>query len=132
MEPLIQPHSHLCTKKVKDTTLASIGIVEYYICSKPAVVSVSGGMWCKGHLKAHTNKQTLWGLRKNYKPATEEDLIKGRSIKLASECTHNLYMYIKGSIYKWSKVTNSYTIKTEIEPNHKLFYIKSWGSQPTI
>lgn len=89
------------------------------ICGKPIYRS---GL-CKHHHTRAIEKMKHWIDRDNYRAATENDLINGRSLKLKNTHLHELYKYKNGKMTKYSYKFNRYLL-CEVLADFNLFCVK--------
>lgn len=90
------------------------------LCSKP---DFKEGL-CKYHYTRNIEKQKNWIDRKNYRPATEEDLERGISLKLRSTNQHNIYKVIQGKVKIYSSKQDKY-IDSDLLSDFNLFCVKT-------
>lgn len=89
-------------------------------CDKP---EYKDGL-CARHYKRAKEKQQNWGDRKTYRPATQEDLDRGRSLKLKATSVHAIYNCRGGEIKKYSAKEDKF-ISTDIKADYNLFCVKN-------
>lgn len=107
----------MCTKVVQHTA-RNIGKTYKSVCEKP---DYKDGL-CKHHYSRKMEKQKNWIDRDDYRPATQNDLDTGRSLKLRNTNQHNLYQLRKGVIKQFSSTQNKY-IEVDIAPDFNLFCV---------
>lgn len=83
----------MCTKIIQHSA-REIGKTYKSRCNKP---DYKNGL-CKYHYDKTIEKQKNWIDRENYKPATIDDILKGRSLKLRNSNQNLIFMYRKGII----------------------------------
>lgn len=112
-----------CNKKIKHG-MRDMGIMYSTICNKPSYIDANGknhGL-CHGHYNKLQKKLVNWIDRKEYRQATEQDLLEGRSLKLSNTHTNKLYQVIKGQVYEWHN--GGYNLITDIKLDPTLFSVK--------
>lgn len=107
-----------CNKKIKHT-MRDMGIIGTSICDKPVH---EAGM-CLGHYNAWQRKLVFWGQRKEYREATMDDLLKGRSVKLKLTNVHNIFRCLGGKMKRYSSKENKY-VETDYPVDNNLFCVK--------
>ena len=110
-----------CKKKVKES-MRNIGIVYSRECGKPVY---KDGL-CHHHYQRMIDKSKCWGDRPNYRPATQEDFDRNRSMKLKASNVHHIYRYRKrdNSMLRYNQKANGW-IRTDIAPDPELFCVNT-------
>lgn len=104
----------ICGKKYTDTRF---GFPVKTTCQRP--VTEKG--LCSYHLKKSIAKSTAWGDRKDYRPATQQDLDNYRSLKLKNTNRHMLFRLNKGVIQENQK---DVWVDADLTPDFNLFCVK--------
>lgn len=116
MTILQQPHGHVCTKIINNTTnIGWLQLQEQWQCSKPAVVQAPGEdkYWCQRHLNKNNERLANWIDRKGYVPVTWKDMEK-YILKPKNSNVNAQYRCRKGAIYKENHKTSKFDILTEL------------------
>jgi hypothetical protein len=103
-----------CGKKIIKT---EFGFPMKTHCQRP---SINGGL-CSYHAKKAKLKATNWGERKDHRPATLDDMLSGRYMKMKDTNLHFIFRYRKGTIEVERK---GEWVATATEINHELFCVK--------
>ena len=106
-----------CTKKI---VRSPTGYSPKVKCGKPVY---QNGL-CKHHYTRSIEKQACWGERPGYREATQDDLDRGRSLKMKDSRVHQLYRFRKGFIEKFHSETNTWYV-TDLSPIVSLFVVKN-------
>lgn len=107
-----------CIKKIKHSA-REMGIVATSICKLP----VYKDNLCKHHYQRVIEKSINWSDRPIYRPATQQDIDNGTSLKLNNTNEHKIYNCINGIIKQ--QTSNGKRIDTDILPDYKLFCVKT-------
>jgi len=91
--------------------------------SKKCIKTIFKDGLCKHHYERKIHKQTPWGERDTYRPATIEDMQATRSLKLADTHVHMIFRLTKGIIHKYHSKTDKW-IPTDYPIEPKLFVVK--------
>lgn len=78
---------------------------------------------CKRHYNNSIKKQLNWINRDTYRPATIEDILQGRSLKLRNSNQNNLFMLRKGVIKQETKKHPYRWIDTNYAVDPNLFCV---------
>jgi len=106
-----------CTKTVKMTARGR-GVIGKRICG----CAVHADGLCKKHHDKRQSRLTNWEDRPDYRQATQDDLNRGRSMKLKGTHVHRLFMCRQGVIKEFSSKESKY-LPSGIAADPSLFVV---------
>lgn len=105
----------MCRKRIKEST--PLGTV-YRMCDRPPEVK---GL-CLYHWNQRQKRITPWGKRPEYRDITEEEFLRGRSMKIKDRTKHVIYRFRDQVIQKQDHL--GYWHDTDLNLPYTAFCIK--------